>query len=115
MFYINVLCITLICVMVTDMTDFFQNVKKGICYLLTKGKFKSDNYRIHWLDCSLCQTNILGIITMFLMGCVTLPNYLYVLTLAIFTPVIKDIISTVFNLMETLITKINKLIYGSGE
>ncbi len=88
------------------MTDFFHNVKKGLCYILTKGKLKSDNYRVHWLDCSLCQTNILGIITMLLMGCVSLPNYLYILTLAIFTPIIKDVLILTETLINTAIQKI---------
>lgn len=103
MFYINVLCLCVICVLVTDNTDFFDNVKVWLSSLLTKGKIKTSEYRMHWLDCSLCQTNLLGIITMCVMGCISIPNYLYVLALAILTPTINDIINLIINIITKLI------------
>lgn len=109
MFYINVLSLTIICVLVTDNTDFFDNVKKLLSSFLTSGKIKSSEYRLHLLDCSLCQSHWLGVITMFVMGCITIQNYLYILVLAISTPLINDIIILLFSIIETLIKKIKDI------
>lgn len=106
MFYLNVFFIAIICVIVTDLTDFFGNVKEWISLLLTKGRIRTNNYRLHWLDCPLCQTNIIGIITMCIMGCISIPNYLYILAIAYATPIIKDVIILAETAINTAIQAI---------
>lgn len=75
-------------------------------YYFTKGKF-SKPIQFKLFQCSLCQTHWISVITMFIMGAVTLPNYLYILLLAYSTNIIKNLLLIA---EDKIINLINKLL-----
>ena len=87
MVYINVLIISCICVIVTDLTDFWSFIKKIIWKMMFKNRpYKEFSFKL--LDCSLCQTWWLGLICLLVMGQFSLINIGYVLLIAYLTPVL---------------------------
>ena len=112
---LDLLIITGIIVFITDITDFPSSVKKAISYITTKGRIVKDEYRIHVLDCSLCQVFWIGLLYLYLTDNFTLPFIGYVCLLSCMTEVIKDVIllakdtcTTVINLMFRIIDWLNK-------
>jgi hypothetical protein len=99
--------IQVIFVFITDITDFPSNVKKGISWVLTKGKIVKDDYRLHLLDCSLCQIWWSGIIYLFCTSNFTLPYLAIVCLLCTFTGLLKDCIL----LIEDIARKVINIIY----
>lgn len=104
---LNLLCISIIIVFITDITDFPSNVKKGISWVLTKGKIVKDEYRLHLLDCSLCQIWWIGIIYLLAIGKFSLFYLTAVCLIACFSGIIKSSIL----LIEDIVTKIIQTIY----
>lgn len=78
-------------------------------YWLTKGKIRKP-FQVKVFQCSLCLSHHINVIIMFLMGCVSLPNYLYIVILSFFTSIIKNILLIVENTILTLINKLNTII-----
>lgn len=105
MFYINVLCVAVICVCFCDIFQVWDNITAEIMYWITKGKIRKP-FQIKVFQCSLCLSHHINVIIMFLMSCVSLPNYLYIVILSFFTPIIKNILLTV---EEKIINLLNKL------
>ena len=103
----ELLCIATILVVITDISDWADTVKKTISYILTKGKIKKTEYRLHLVDCSFCQIFWCGIIYLLVIGEFTLPYFAFVCLLACFSGIIKNSIL----LVEDIITTIIKLIY----
>lgn len=104
---LHLLSIAVIFTVVTDISDFPNSVKKGISWLLTKGKIVKSDFRVHLVDCSLCQCTWAGFIYLLCVGKFTLPYIALVLMVSTFCGVIKSIILVV----EDIITKIIQLIY----
>lgn len=100
MFYINVICIAFICVIITDIFGFFNEITSIISGWMTGGTVKKP-FSLRPITCSKCQTFWLGIITMFIMGCVSLPNVLFVLGCSWSTLVIPAF----FYFIESVINK----------
>lgn len=112
---LDLLIITGIIVFITDITDFPSSVKKAISYITTKGKIVKDEYRIHLIDCSLCQVFWIGLIYLLIMDKFTLPYIGYVCALSAMVEVfnnvfhlVKDTCTTVINLMFRIIDWLNK-------
>lgn len=105
MFYINVLCVTVICVFFCDIFQVWDNITAEIIYYLTKGKIRKP-IDLKPFNCSLCLSHHIGVIIMFLMSCVSLPNYLYIVILSFFTSIIKNILLIV---EDKIIKLLNKL------
>jgi hypothetical protein len=93
--------------MITDISDFPNSVKKLISRVLTKGKIEKEGYRIHLIDCSLCQNWWCGLIYLLVTGNFTLMYIAIVALFAAFSGLIKSSIL----LIEDTITKIIQLIY----
>ena len=104
---LDLLCISIILVFITDITDFPSNVKKWISWVLTKGKIVKDGYRLHLIDCSTCQLWWAGIIYLLCTGNFTLPYLVVVAMLSCLADMIKDAII----LLKDLLIKINQVIY----
>lgn len=105
MFYINVLCVVVICVCLCDIFHAWDNITAEIMYWITKGKIRKP-FQIKVFQCSLCLSHHTNVIVMLCMGCVTLPNYLYIVILSFLTSVIKNILLVV---EDKIIKLINKL------
>lgn len=112
---LNFFCIAVIWVVILDLTDFMSTIKGWISSILTKGKSHNSEYRLKPIDCSLCMSwwSILAYII--IVDQLSLVNIMLALLIAWLTPVIKDTLILINTLINTLITKLMKTIYDSGE
>lgn len=107
---LNILLIATCCVIVTDLTDFQIFVKRSIRSLLTGGLSKSTDWRAHLIDCSLCQTFWLSITYIIIIGAFSFKTLALALLVAVSTPLIKDIICLVQDILTTIISLIKKIL-----
>lgn len=105
MLYLNCFCITLICVFVTDIFAFWETFSKGLMSIITKGKINAP-IKGKLFYCSLCQNFWLSLIYLISVGCVTIPNVLYILVLSFCTNILKEIILTIEDKIIKIIRKI---------
>lgn len=103
---IELFIIACIIVFITDLTDFPSSVKKAISYITTKGRIVKDEYRLHLIDCSLCQIFWTGLIYLLCIGEFNIFYIGFVCLLSCFSNVIKNYIL----LIEGILTKISKTI-----
>lgn len=105
MFYINILCITLIFVIGLDILHFWDDFSKMISGWITKGK-------VHKVvcekpcGCSTCMSFWTNIIYMFATGHFSILNVLVIIVLAMFTPEIGGLILMFKSWIDALIKKI---------
>lgn len=111
MIYWNILLLAVICVIVTDLTDFFDYVKKLIWILAFGHNKPYKELRIKLLDCSLCQTFWLSIIYVIWVGKVGIGILAYILIVAYLTTVIRDIIVMVRDYLVKLIDCVYKILW----
>lgn len=104
---LNLFYIAVIIVFITDLTDFPDTVKKVVSFITTKGKIVKTDFRIHLVDCSLCQIWWSGIIYLLMVNQFTLPYLVCVCLLATFAGIIKNTIT----IIEDIFTKIIQIIY----
>lgn len=88
MIYLNALALMCICVIIIDLTAATNTLTSWIKYLLTK-KFRTP-MEIKPFTCSLCMSHWVNVIYFLALGQFTILNYLYILILALFTNVIRD-------------------------
>ena len=105
MFYINCLCITLICVIITDIFNAVGNISKEIFSLLSGGKIKS-GIRGKIFYCSTCQNFWFSLIYLICVGAVSIPNILYITALSFSTNILKETLLTLEDKIINLISKI---------
>lgn len=105
MIYINCLCITLICVIVTDIFNAIGNISKSIFSLLSGGRIKS-GIRGKIFYCSCCQNFWLSLIYLICVGAISIPNILYIITLSFSSNILKEVILTIEDKIIKLIRKI---------
>lgn len=103
----DLLCIAIIIVIITDISDWVETVKKTISYILTKGKIVKTQFRLHLVDCSFCQIFWCGLIYLLVTSNFTLMYVAIVCLLSAFAGLIKNGIL----LVEDIVTKIIQLIY----
>ena len=104
---LNLFFISVIIVFITDITDFSDTVKKIFSFITTKGKIVKTDFRLHLIDCSLCQIWWVCIIYLLIIKDFTLLNLVYVCLLAAFSDIIKNSIL----LLKDILIKITQLIY----
>lgn len=103
----DLLCIAIIIVIITDISDWAETVKKTISYILTKGKIVKTQFRLHLVDCSFCQIFWCGLTYLLITSNFTLMYVAIVCLFSTFSGIIKSSILIV----EDTITKIIQLIY----
>lgn len=87
------LLITLAMVMVIDMTDFVDSVKRGIWrWTFGKNGRAYHDFPFKPFECSLCMSFWLGLGYLIIWGEWTLPLMVLQLFLSVMTPVFKDIL-----------------------
>lgn len=84
--------LTVIIVFIIDLSGFIDSLKRGLSYLLTKGRIIKSDYSLKPFDCSLCMTFWCGIVYFLIIGKLSLLSIMYVSLCSFFTPVIKDIL-----------------------
>lgn len=104
-----ILMISAICVIVTDLTDFPDSLKKGI-WMMVWGKKPFRNFSFHLIDCSLCQSWWLSLLCLIIMGKISVWMICWSLIVAYFTTVTKAIIVLVKDIMINLIDWIYKIL-----
>lgn len=104
----DILLIALICVLVTDKTDFFSNVEKMI-YKVLHPERQPRELHLKLLRCSLCQTWWCSLVYLIITGNVTLFNLAYALFIAFLTPVIGDLLEWVRDILYKFIKIIYKI------
>ena len=92
--YLNVLILTVIVVIILDVTDFVPEITSRIRSWFTGGRMKSPIYAKPW-TCSLCMSHHINVIYALIVGKFTLPLWLFIIALSITTPFIKDVILVV--------------------
>lgn len=89
MIYLNIFIITLIIVFVLDLTDFWQNVSKGLSWLITNGKV-AKSFELKPFSCSLCSTFWVNLIYVLVAGAFSIPMVGYILLMSYLTPIFAD-------------------------
>lgn len=106
MIYLNLLLIAIFIVCVVDLTDFPSTIKKVLSFIITRGKFVKDNYRIHFIDCSLCISFWTGLLYLFLTNNVAILSLSVLILITVNTMTIKSIIQLIIDVINILIKKI---------
>lgn len=117
-FIIGIIIINIICVGITDCTDAMNAIKRGITYVLTRGRISTDKYEAKLLECSLCQvfhlSNIWLIIYCVFLGpfniwflCVPILSALFTKHMYSLIILLNDIIETLINIMNNFLKLIN--------
>ena len=104
MILIDLLLITIILVFIIDLSGFTQSIQ----YILKKWLKTNKDIVIKPFMCSLCMTFWTGIIYSLIMHSLTIPILAFITLLAFMTPVIKDILK----LIQDLIIAVINVIYN---
>ena len=64
----NLFLISVICVLIIDLSGFIDSLKYGLSKLLTKNKLASIDYRLKPIDCSLCMSFWISLIYILCIG-----------------------------------------------
>lgn len=105
---LKMVCITTICVVITDLSDFKEHLKGWIKYIISKGKMKDGNYNLKLIDCSFCQSFWCNIFYLIFIGKLSIPLICFTLILAFFTEVIKDALLLLKDVFLSWINKISE-------
>lgn len=100
----NLLLITLITVIIVDISGFPNSIKTGLSKWLNKNK---SIISIKPFDCSFCMNFWISLIYLIIHKDVTINNIALVLVLSTLTPTMKDLI----NLTKDIMTKFINTIY----
>ena len=98
--------ISVICVIVIDLSGVTYSIKSGLKRLVTKGRMSDPNYSLKPIDCSFCMNFWCGLTYLLVTGTFSLWMITYVLLLSVMTPVIKDFIALI---RDTFIKILNYL------
>lgn len=108
MLLLKLLTITLVNILIIDISGIIKDIKTTLSTLLTKSKFKTDKFRLKPFDCSFCMTFWTGLIYLFYVNQFSLFNLLIILLLAFFTDPLKQLLL----LLKDLFIKIINYTYG---
>lgn len=103
---LEVFLIAVIVVLIVDISGFIDSLKSGLRYISTKGKMSSPDYSLKPLDCSLCCTFWTGLIYVIAIGEFSIWMLVWILLMSTFTPVIKDMILFIRDLMIKIISRL---------
>lgn len=91
MLYLDLFLITLMTVIVLDVSGFYEEMYTMFKKWLTNGKFTQVDYIKPW-SCSFCMSHHINLIYIIVIGQFSLLNWAFILGLSVMTPVIKEII-----------------------
>lgn len=90
MLYINLLIITFIVVNLIDLSGFIGHVKRWIWRWVWGKKQPYNEFSLKPIDCSYCMSHHIGLLYLLISGKWTLLAYAYLCLLSFLTPIIKD-------------------------
>lgn len=103
---VDVILITIIVVCIVDVSGFIDTIKSLLKRIMTGGKMSDPNYSLKPIDCSLCMSFWTNLIYTIATGQFSLWILTFILLCSVMTPVIRDIIFTIRDLMIKLIGRI---------
>ena len=103
---LDLFLITVIVVIIIDISGITLSIKSGIKMLLTKGRMSDPNYSLKPIDCSFCMTFWTGLLWLVVTHTLTLWMLTYLLLLCVMTPVIRDVIIQIREQFIKIIRKI---------
>ena len=106
---LDTICIMVICTIITDILQFWDNFSPYIKSWMTGGKFKSP-IKFKLFECSTCQVHWLSLIYLICTGNFTIVNYTIIILLSWLTPVLAQLLSLLRNIFMKLICKISELL-----
>lgn len=98
--FFNLLLITLAVVHLIDLSGFIQTIKRTILKMLGR---PPQDFSLKPFDCSYCMTHHVSVIYLLCINQFTLINYVIVLSLAFMTPVIKDLMIYLKDLLTAFV------------
>lgn len=104
--YLELLCVTLIIVWILDLSGVMSSIKHGIWKWVWNNKTPYQEFSFKPWECSLCMTHHICLLLLFILYKFTIFNYAYICLLAFLTPIIKDILLLV---REVMIWVLNRL------
>lgn len=99
--------ISVICVIIIDLSGVIDSIKSGIKRLLTKGVMSDPNYSLKPIDCSFCMTWWTGLVWLIITNTLSLWMVTYLLLICVMTPVIRDFIVLIRDLFIRLLKIFN--------
>lgn len=100
---LNILLISIALVCVIDISGFTDSWKSSLKKLITKGRMSDPNYSLKPFDCSLCMTFWVGLFYLIFTGGISIFMITYLLLISVMTPVIKDFILLVRDILLKLL------------
>lgn len=97
------LLITMMTVIVVDLTDFITAIKKAVWRWVFKDKRQYSDFPLKPLDCSLCLSFWLGLLYLVIWGKWSLGLMALQLFLSFLTPVFKDALMLVKAMLQRMI------------
>lgn len=110
MVYLNIILIAVICVIVTDCTDFFNYVNMWIWNWVFDHKKPYNGFQFKLLSCSLCQTFWTSLAYLLIIHHLNILMIAYILFIAYLTPVILECLCLLKDIMIKLIDIIYKIL-----
>lgn len=95
--------LTVMMVIVIDLTDFIDSVKQGVWKWVFKDKRPYKEFRMKPFDCSLCMSFWVGLLYLIIWGQWSLPLMVFQLFLSYLTPIFKDALLLVQTLLQRMI------------
>jgi hypothetical protein len=106
MLLLKLVIISLVNVLIIDLSGFIDSLKSFISRRLTNSKFNSNQFRIKPLDCSFCMTFWTGLLYTLVLGEFTLINLCFILLMAFMTPVFKQLLLLIRDVLLKIIDKL---------
>lgn len=101
----DLICIAVITVFVVDLSGFMDTVKRWIWKWLLKDRPYKD-FSLKPFDCSLCMTHHICVLFALLSGCFSLPIWMFICVLSLFTGQIRGVLRLVGDLFVKAENKI---------
>ena len=103
---IDIIWISIIWVVILDISGFMDNLKSWLKRLATRGRMSDPNYSLKPVDCSFCMTFWSGLLYLWITHTFSLWMVAYLLLICVMTPVIHFVIITIRDIFIKIIKKI---------
>ena len=103
MTYLNLLIISLVVILIIDISGFIPNLKRFISRRLTKNHIETTDFSIKPFDCSFCMTFWSLLMYLIIVNEFTFINILGVVMITLFTDVTKQLLLLIKDLLIKLI------------
>lgn len=103
---LDLICLLIAIVIITDLSGFPQTVYRFLSRFLTKGRIETDSGNLTILTCSFCQMHWVGLFYLLFTNSFSIPNYTIILGLALLSQVVKELLITIKDLLIKLINKL---------